>query len=186
MSKLINNSIIARAKTGDQVALTTIYECYKGKVQRFLYYRTGNLHVAEDLTTEVFLRVIEKLPGYQTQEVPLQAWIFQIARNLAVDYFRRQKNRNHLELDPRMPSNWHRPEALAAQSVTSDHLSYALERLTDAQREVVVLRFIAEMPIAEVARTLGKSESAVKSLQARGLDALSRILSKRKVANEQF
>ncbi|HSM55471.1 MAG TPA: sigma-70 family RNA polymerase sigma factor [Candidatus Sulfomarinibacteraceae bacterium] len=184
MREQIHKSMIARAKSGDDAALTAIYDAYKQKVQRYLYYRIGNLHTAEDLTTEVFLRVIENLPAYRFQEAPFQAWVFQIARNLAVDHFRRQQHRNHLPLDTTLPANGDGPDALAARSVTSEQLSSALHQLTDGQRDVIVLRFIAEMTIADVAQALGKSESAVKGLQARGLEALNRVLSKRKVTHE--
>lgn len=184
MAEQINKSIIASAKSGDEAALTAIYDAYKQKVQRYLYYRIGHAQTAEDLTTEVFLRVIENLADYRFQDVPFQAWVFQIARNLAVDHFRRQRVRNHLPLDHTLPANGDGPDAIAARSVTAEQLSGALQNLTDGQRDVIVMRFISEMPIADVAQALDKSESAVKGLQSRGLDALSRILSKRKVTHD--
>src|SRR5690606_28785626 len=132
--------------------------------------------------TEVFLRVIENLPRYQIREVPLQAWIFQIARNLAIDYFRKQRVRNHQELDANFPSNHDGPDIVAARRMVSDQLRSALEQLTDGQSDVIILRFISGFSIAETAQTLSKSESAVKALQARGLEALSRVLSDQKVS----
>jgi RNA polymerase sigma-70 factor (ECF subfamily) len=182
MPEDINKSTIARAKAGDEVALAAIYEAYKSKIQRFLYYRVGDRQAAEDLTTDVFLRMLEHLEGYRMQGTPFQAWLFQIARNLAVDYFRKQGVRNHLALQPTMPANGDSPDTVVARSLTNDQLRRALQQLTDGQSDVIVLRFIAGMSIAEVAETLEKSESAVKSLQARGLDALHNRLSQWKVA----
>lgn len=185
MPEDITKSTIARAKAGDEAALGALYEAYKSKIQRFLYYRVGDRQAAEDLTTEVFLRMLEHLEGYRMQGTPFQAWLFQIARNLAVDYFRKQNVRNHLSLEPTMPANGDSPDTVAARSLTNDRLRRALQQLTEGQSDVIVLRFIAGMSIAEVAETLEKSESAVKSLQARGLDALHNRLSQWKVAHEK-
>ena len=185
MSPQINKSTIARAKAGDESATVAIYEAYRAKVQRYLHYRIGHQQAAEDLTTEVFLRVIEHLPDYRQQDVPFQAWLFQIARNLAVDHFRRQSVRDHVPLDDKLKSNGEAPDSYVARSLVGEELQQALQRLTDGQSDVIVMRFIADMSIAEVAGALNKSESAVKSLQARGLEALHRILSQRRVVYEQ-
>ena len=186
MAEQISNSTIARAKAGDDAALTAIYELYLPKIQRFLYYRVGDRHAAEDLTTEVFLRVIGNIGQYRIQAAPLQAWIFQIARNIAIDHFRRQGVRNHLELDSRLAANGDGPDTIAARSLLCDQLRGALEQLTEGQADVVILRFISGLSISETARTLDKSESAVKALQARGLEALHRILSNHMVAYERI
>ena len=186
MPEQISNSTIAQAKAGNDSALTAIYQSYQPKVQRFLYYRIGDRHIAEDLTTEVFLRVIENLPQYRIQDTPLKAWIFQIARNLAVDHFRRQNVRNNVELDLTIPTNGDGPDSLAARSLVCDELRNAVEQLTESQADVIVLRFISGMSIAETAQTLQKSESAVKSLQSRGLEALHRVLSHREMAYERI
>ena len=185
MSPQINKSIIARAKAGDESATVAIYEAYRAKVQRYFHYRVGHRQAAEDLTTDVFLRVIENLPDYRQQGVPFQAWLFQIARNLAVDYFRRQSVRDHVPLDEKLRSNGEAPDSFVARSLVGEELQQALQRLTNGQSDVIVMRFIADMSIAEVAGALNKSESAVKSLQARGLEALHRILSHRKVVYEE-
>lgn len=186
MAEHISNSTIARARAGDDTALTAIYEAYQPKIQRFLYYRVGDRHAAEDLTTEVFLRVIENLPDYRIQDAPLQAWIFQIARNLAIDHFRRQSVRDHLALDASFPANGDGPDTIAARSLVGDQLRGALDQLTEGQADVIVLRFISALSIAETAQTLNKSESAVKALQARGLEALHRVLSNRMVSYERI
>ena len=186
MPELISNSTVAQAKAGDDSALTAIYQHYQPKVQRFLYYRVGDRCDAEDLTTEVFLRVSENLPQYRIQQAPIQAWIFQIARNLAVDHFRRQKVRNNVELDISIPTNGDGPDTFAARSMVSDELRSAVDQLTESQADVIVLRFISGLTIAETAKTLEKSESAIKSLQSRGLEALHRVLSNREVAYERI
>lgn len=184
MPEEINNSIVARAKAGEDSALTAIYETYQPKIQRFLYYRVGNLHAAEDLTTEVFLRVLENLPNYRMGDIPFQAWIYQIARNLAIDYFRRQNVRKHDDIDERIPCNGDGPEIIVGHSLLADRLREALGRLTDGQSDVLVMRFISGLSIAETAQSLEKSEGAVKALQARGLEAMQRVLTQKMVSYE--
>jgi len=181
MAELINNNLITCARAGDHAAITTIYESYHRDVYRYLFYRVGNEQMAEDLTAEVFLRVIEGLPRYSSGGAPFRAWVFRIARNLAVDHYRRMKVRDHVGLNEKLADGSENLELLTDRSLTVRHLQEALRRLTADQCDVIIMRFIAEMPIAQVARALGKSENAVKALQARGLSALNQILSRRKV-----
>lgn len=175
---------IARAKAGEEAALVKLYEWYKPRIQRFLYYRIGDRHAAEDLTTEVFLRMLQKLPDFQFQGIAFQAWLFQIARNLVVDDFRRQSIRNHEPLDETLAANEKLPEEVALGRIVSTELQASLQELPAAQLDVIVLRFIAGQSIAAVAQALDKSESAIKSLQARGLRALAQRLATQEVTNE--
>jgi RNA polymerase sigma-70 factor (ECF subfamily) len=178
----VNNALIARAQGGDQAAFSALFERYRRSVFRYLYYRVGDQHTADDLTAEVFLRVMQALPSYRRQGTPFQAWVFQIARNLAVDHFRKVNTRHHFPLNEELAAKDDDLDHAADQTLTGDRLRQALAQLTDEQREVITLRFVAEMPIAEVAAALSKSESAVKALQRRGLEALRDTLTELKVA----
>ena len=177
MPNEVDTAILKRAQAGDATALTTLYEQYKPDVYRYLYYRVGRPQLAEDLTTEVFIRVMENLSNYRQRNVPFRAWLFQIARNLTVDYFRKMNRRDDTILDEKMIAEQPDPETVAELRLTADQLQQALQHLPPSQCDVIVLRFIAEMPISQVAQTLKKSESAIKALQARGLEALHIILS---------
>lgn len=179
-----SKAIIARARAGEEAALIELYEWYKPRVYRFLYYRLRDKHSAEDLTTEVFLRMLQSLPSFQFQGTPFQAWLFQIARNLVVDDFRRQSVRNHDPLDEVLEANEELPEDIAQGRMMKAELQDALLELTAGQLDVIALRFIAGQSIADVAQALDKSESAVKSLQARGLKALEQRLAGEEVTNE--
>lgn len=181
MPEEVTAAVITRAQSGDTSALTDLYEHYKSDVYRYLYYRVGRPQVAEDLTTEVFIRVIEHLPRYRPHRVPFRAWLFRIARNLAIDHIRKLAVRDHVALDEKMPANYDGPETAVDYNLTIERLQEALRRLTSDQCDVIILRFVAEMPINQVAQTLHKSESAVKALQARGLEALQRILGPQRV-----
>jgi RNA polymerase sigma-70 factor (ECF subfamily) len=176
------NGTIARAKAGEEAALITIYEWYKPRIQRFMHYRLGNRHAAEDLTTEVFLRMLQHLPGFRLQDSSFQAWLFQIARNLVVDDFRKQSVRDHEPINETLEGDEEQPEEIAQYRMQSAELQEALLELTDGQLDVIGLRFIADLSIGEVAQTLEKSESAVKSLQARGLRSLQQRLTAEEVS----
>lgn len=177
MADRASDSLVDRARAGEPAAVGELFETYRRGVFRFLYYRVGDHQAAEDLLGELFLRLIQALPSYgQRKRIPFQAWVYRIARNMTVDHYRRRSVRNQVGLDDHLPSPDPGPEAVAEHRLTSERLHKALWKLTDPQREVIVLRFVAEMPISHVAATMGKSETAIKALQRRGLDALKAIL----------
>lgn len=167
---------IQRARQGDSSAIGDLYQEYHLPVFRYLYYRIGDPHTAEDLTSEVFIRMIRSLPGYQPQDVPFLAWLFQIARNLSIDHFRKTNSINLVSLEETLNGGQEDLTKTVERNLTSERLAQALGNLNDDQREVIVLRFLAGMPIAEVAQALAKSENAIKGLQRRGLTALRQIL----------
>lgn len=168
--------LINRAKNGERASIGQLYEDYHLHVYRYLYYLVGDVHTAEDLTSEVFLRMIRSLPNYHYQGISFQAWLFQIAHNLAIDYFRKDNKQTHVELEENLHTNDPDLDSALDQNLTSQMLRQALEKLNRSQREVIVLRFVAGMPIAQVAQTLRKSEDTVKGLQRRGLATLRKIL----------
>ena len=168
----ITNDVILKAQQGDAAKIGVLFQRYNQSVFRYLYYRVNDLHTAEDLTSEVFIRMLRALPGYRFQGVSFQAWLFQIARNLSVDHFRRSASHPNVELQENLVSGDLDPAATAENSLTSESLRKALAQLPSEQREVVVLRFILSFPIAEVASVLNRSEDSVKGLQRRGLIAL--------------
>ena len=174
--------LVSNAQRGDSDAIGELYECLRLGVFRYLYYRTGDVQIAEDLTSEVFIRMIRALAGYRQYEVAFQAWLFQIAHNLLNDHYRKMSVRNDVQLEESImedPSNSRaRPVEHMLNKVT---LQQALKQLSDDQRDVIALRFISGMPISQVAQTLNKSEDAVKGLQRRALAALRDVLSEREI-----
>jgi RNA polymerase sigma-70 factor (ECF subfamily) len=176
MTNAVTVDIIQSAKTGDLASVATLYERHRARVFRYLLYRVGHRQTAEDLTSEVFLRMIRSLDGYKNRGISFQAWLFRIAHNLAVDHFRRDNNGREVELLESLPANDPGPAAAAEHNLTSESLRRALSKLEADQRDVVVLRLVVNMPIADVAQTLNRSEDAVKGLQRRGLIALRALL----------
>jgi RNA polymerase sigma-70 factor, ECF subfamily len=170
------DSPIERARQGDNEAISDLYQQHHQSIFRYLYYRIGDASIAEDLTSEVFIRMIRSLPGYQNQETPFLAWLFRIAHNLSVDYFRKTNTLNLVPLEETLMNASDDLNKAFDRSLTSQRLAQALQNLSVDQRDVIVLRFVAGMPIVEVAQSLSKSEDAVKGLQRRGLAALRQIL----------
>lgn len=164
------------AHPGDTAAVGTLYQQHHQAVYRYLYYRTGDPQVAEDLTSEVFIRVIRSLQGYRPQDVPFLAWLFQIARNLSIDYYRKVNNEPLVSLEENLRAGNDDPTKDVDRRLTSQKLIEALRNLSEDQRDVIVLRFVSGMPIADVAQALSKSEDAIKGLQRRGLIALRQLL----------
>ncbi len=172
----VNTEQIRRAQTGDTQIISALYERYHRGIYRYLYYQVGDQQNAEDLTSEVFLRMLRFMAGFHPPALMFQSWLFQIARNLAIDHYRKTSNREHLVLEEDMTASSLDLARTVEHNLTSESLRQALERLTEDQRDVIVMRFVVEMPLAQVAKTLHKSEDAVKGLQRRALLNLRRIL----------
>jgi RNA polymerase sigma-70 factor (ECF subfamily) len=168
--------LLARAQQGDEAAIGELYEQYSVRIFRYLYYRLGNQQAAEDLTSEVFIRLMRSLPSYRPPNGSIQAWLFQVARNLAIDHHRYMAYRDHAALHDNLVQSGDDPVSMVDRSLNNEQLRLALAQLPVDQREVVILRFVVAMPIAEVAELVQKSEDAVKGLQRRGLMALRVIL----------
>jgi len=170
-------TLIERARRYEHQALTQLCELYYRDVYSYIYYRVSNVQDAEDLTDDVFLKMVEAIHSCRArEEKPFLAWLFRIANNSVVDHHRRQAVRDHLPLDEVQLPTHAGPEAPVETKLTQERLQQAIPKLTDDQQQVIILRFIKGLSHAETARILGKSEGAVKSLQRRGLTSLRCIL----------
>ncbi len=168
--------LVRRAQEGDQAAFGKIYELHQPVVFRYVYYRVGDVSTAEDLTSTVFTRLVEKIDSYRYRGHPLLAWIYTIARNVVADYHRDTERSRVVPLDDRLVDRSSNVESAVQRRLTKSRLAAAMTELTEEQRQVVILRFIEGMSCKEVGRMLDKSTGAVKALQHRGLAALARIL----------
>jgi RNA polymerase sigma-70 factor (ECF subfamily) len=171
------DELVRRAKAGDADALSQLHAEHAERVYRYFLPRLdGRAEQAEDLTSEVFLRMLQRLGRYESRGLPFSAWLFRIAHNLLVDYVRRQPRDLHLPLDAAQDALAPRGEQELHRVADRCDLTRALNRLTRAQRDVVELRFVVGLSVAEVTVAAGKSQDAVKKLQARGLVALRQLL----------
>ena len=166
-----------RAVSGDPDAFAALYDIYVEQIYRFVLFRVGDEQTAEDLTSQVFLKAWDNLSSYQIRGLLFRAWLFRIARNSVIDYYRTYKETTPLE-----PSALTKPDPAAEvadqveQQLQAEELRLALQQLTEDQRQVLTLRFIEGLSTEEVANVMGKRQGAIRALQMRGLQALAEII----------
>jgi RNA polymerase sigma-70 factor (ECF subfamily) len=172
---LINDALRERAEDLDPATLAEIYDQYAGKIYTYIYHRTGDAALSEDLAGDVFVRMLEAVRADRGWQTSLQGWLYRIAHNLIVDHFRRSSKREGVELDERWMAA-ENPTHTFEGLFSSNQLRLGMRFLTEEQQQVVVLKFVEGLSNAEVAEVLGKSEGAIKALQHRGLSALRRVV----------
>ena len=170
-------ALVVRAQQGDRSALEELYLIHFDRIYSYLHMSVGNRHDAEDLTTQTFLKMLEAIGRFRWQSAPFSAWLFRIAHNLAIDHFRARKRVQPEEEVPEQDG----AEESSAEDQALDSMGRAgmlelIDRLSAEQRQVLTLKFLFGFVNAEVARILGKTEGAVKSLQHRALASLQKEL----------
>jgi RNA polymerase sigma-70 factor (ECF subfamily) len=160
-------------------AVAQLYETHYGRVARYIYARIGSRDDAEDLAGEVFMRAIQSADRYTPTGAPLEAWIFRIAHNLVVDYLRKKGRRPvQVELEKALPvaSGGSSPSEIVERTQEVERLKEAMQQVSGAQRQVLSLRFGAEMTSEQVANVLDKKPGAVREMQSAAIKRLRRIL----------
>ncbi len=170
-------AIVEAAREGDHGALGKLYEHFFPRVYRYAHARLGNSEDAEDVTEEIFLRVIDNIDGFAFRGLPFGAWVFRIAHNEVISHVRRQKTRSataplHESIPD--PSRDHATELELQFDIAM--VREATAKLPEAQRQVIELRFVAGLSVAETAQALGKSENNVKVLQHKGIARLQTLV----------
>ncbi len=170
-------NLVRRAQQKDTEAFTRLYEAYFDKIYRYVAIRVRNETEAEDLTQQVFMKMLESISTFKYKGLPFSSWIYRIAHNQVVDFLRQQNKKATLDIEGLpLPDAGDDPQHLMEQQVDIDQLKLATQKLTSAQQEVLSLRFACELSIAECANTMGKSEGAIKALQHSAVLALRKVL----------
>jgi RNA polymerase sigma-70 factor (ECF subfamily) len=166
--------IVTLAQQGDEDAIGALYDLHCQEVFRYFQARLGHQQLAEDLTGEVFRRMLSGLPGYRGVDLPFRAWLFRIAHNLLVDHYRRESGHTMVPLQEteNAAGEENDPASAVEQKLTMEHAFQALADLEPSQRDALALRFLSGLSLKETAFALGKTEDAIKALQRRGLAAL--------------
>jgi len=173
------SALVELAQRGDAEAFGVLYERYVDTVYRYVYVRVGSRQLAEDITSETFLRALRRMDSFSWQGRDIAAWFVTIARNLITDNAKSARFRfevstaDMLDADPRVEAA---PEGEVLDRLRDERLLEAVKNLKPEQAECVVLRFLQGLTLAETAKVLGKSEGAVKQLQLRAVRALHREL----------
>ena len=170
--------VIEAAQAGDLEALGSLYDGHINQVYRYCLARLGNVHDAEDVAEEIFLKMLAGLPSYRWRQVPFAAWLMRISRNEVVSFVRRNGKR---ALDSELPEDLidrgnNDPEEATQRQMALEDLRSAVELLPEAQREVIILRFASGLSVADTAKALKKNENNVKVLQHKGMQRLQVLM----------
>jgi RNA polymerase sigma-70 factor (ECF subfamily) len=170
---------IEAAQAGDLEALGSLYDTHINQVYRYALAKLGNVHDAEDVAEEIFIKMLAGLPAYEWRRVPFAAWLMRIAHNEVVSFARRNGKRAH---DGELPEELidkrnADPAETTEKTMALEDLRKAVALLPEAQRDVIILRFASGLSVADTARALGKRENNVKVLQHKGMQRLQVLMS---------
>jgi RNA polymerase sigma-70 factor (ECF subfamily) len=170
------DQLVRRAQQGDTRAVEALYQRYAQPVYRYIYYRVSTAADAEDLTAEVFIKVVEGLPSYRITGAPFEAWLYRIASARVIDHRRRKRRHPQAELMETLADHAMLPEEQIQQAQEIETLRRAFSQFSDEEQTLLILRFVERKSHQEAADVLGKSPAAVKSMQHRTLIKLAALL----------
>lgn len=158
--------------------MSALYRRHRPAIYRYALSRVADPQQAQDVTGEIFLRMIAHLPRYETTGAPFTAWLFRIAHNFIISHLQKENafvlvpvdyahNNGRAEEDP---------ARLVEQKLETEWIRRGLQLLDESQREVIILRFLVGLTLKETAHTLDRSVGAIKSLQRRGILSLKAVM----------
>ena len=171
-------TLVHAAQDGDKSAFAQLYDRYVDVVFRYVLFRVGDRELAEDVTSETFLRALRRIGSVSYQGRDVGAWFVTIARNLVLDHVKSSRFRLEVataEVDDSRPAE-SGPEQQVLSKVTRSALLECVRQLGDDQRECIVLRFLQGLSVAETAKVMARNEGAVKALQHRAVRRLATLL----------
>jgi RNA polymerase sigma-70 factor (ECF subfamily) len=174
-------ALVTLAQQGDGEAFGQIYDRYVDSVYRYLYYRVGSHPLAEDLTSETFVRALRRIDTFHWQGKDIGAWFVTIARNLVTDHFKSSRFRlevstgDILDAD-RADADGRGTEDTVLERLRNSQLLEAVRALKPEQQECIVLRFVQGLSVAETAEVMRRTEGAIKQLQLRAVRALAKLV----------
>jgi RNA polymerase sigma-70 factor (ECF subfamily) len=171
-------ALVTLAQQGDAEAFGQVYDAYVDSIYRYLYYRVGSHALAEDLTSETFMRALRRIDSFTWQGKDIGAWFVTIARNLVTDHVKSSRFRLEVStadmLDADRADDGIEDEVL--RRLQSATLIDAVRQLKAEQQECIVMRFLQGLSVAETAKVMKRSEGAVKQLQLRAVRALAQLM----------
>lgn len=178
LTNLSEKALLESAVRFDERALGELYDRYEARIYSYIYRRTGNESLAEDLTAQVFLKMLEAIRSGKAWHSSFSGWLYRIAHNAVIDYYRQRDRQQQVALEDTLTTTAsdHNPVVMAEVSLDADRLRAAIGRLTGEQAEVITLRFLEGYSISEVAEMLDKTEGSIKALQYRAVTTLRQLL----------
>lgn len=173
MQEESDSALIARAKE-DPEAFSLLYERYVDNIYSYIYYRTGNHHDAEDLVSRTFYRALKHFTRYVDRGAPFSAYLYRIAHNIVANFHRDRSRRQVVPLNEMMLSALRREQPAVAfeEGDAQAALLEVVRRLPQDRQELLILKFVDQLTNAEIAKIMGRTEGAIKSLYHRTLVAL--------------
>ncbi len=168
-----------RAKT-DVAAFGILYERHLKRIYNYIYYRTGNIHDAEDLTEKTFFQALTNLQRYRFQGAPFAAWLYRIAHNIVANWHRDTGRHQAVQLDglAEMKNPIDDPVALAEAKEERIELRGVIAKLPADRQQLLILKFVEQMANAEIAQAMGRTEGAIKALLHRTIESLKTELAR--------
>ncbi len=173
---MTEDALLERARCLDPAALSTIHERYFAPLYRYISFRVRDADTAEDLVSDVFTRLLTALSQGGGPSETLSGWLYGVAGHVVKDHARRLYRRPQVELADSLPAADVNLDDAMDGRIHAERLRAVMSELTPEQQHVLTLRFGAGLPIRDVADCMGKSEGAVKQLQARAVAQLARRL----------
>lgn len=169
--------LIIKAQNGDSEAFGTLYDLHFTKIYRFIFIKVKHRHNAEDLSHHVFLSAWKNIGGFKHQGFPFSSWLYKIAANTVIDFYRTTKN--HIDIEEVREEKLGESNDLSHALETAmemERVGEALHKLTDDEQNVIIMKFVNELENKEIAEALEKSEGAIRVIQHRALKRLKQIL----------
>lgn len=163
--------IIQACKAGHMEVFVHLYDAYARKIYNFLYYRTLHQELAEDITSQVFLQAMDKIQGFNESKGTFQAWLYQIARNLLIDEFRKRKPTDNIDNHQDIASSINL-ETETQQTLSNEALRKLLKTLPEEAQELITMRLWDELSYSEIAQLTGKTEGSLKMQFSRIINKL--------------
>jgi RNA polymerase sigma-70 factor (ECF subfamily) len=178
MQEFNDMELVKQAQSGSVAAVGELYDRHRSRIFRYIRFKTANTQVAQDLTSEVFLRMVDNLPSFQLRGVPFSAWLYRIARNLIIKQGQKESNWPVVSLGyaDNVSRNGDNPALVVERQMEMERIWQGLERINEIQREVILLRFIGGLSLKETSQIMEKTVAAIKTLQHRGVLALQVVL----------
>jgi len=167
--------LIQKAQKGDREAFGRLYDLHFDRIYRHIYYRTLHRETAEDLTSQVFLKALDKLDGFRPDRGSFSAWVFGITGNLLIDHFRRKGRTEEVSAVWDLPDGEDFTLDLHNRMIW-DQVKPALDNLPPDKRNILILRIWENLSFREIAEVTGKTEGACKMAFARTLEQLREVL----------
>lgn len=173
-NSLPESELVARSSNGDSAAFGLLYEKYVEKIYSYLYYKTSSQAKAEDLTSQVFIKALQNVDTYEDRGYPFSAWLYRIAHNLVVNWYRDKDKLEQTPLDEDfpLPAAQEHVEENLQKSEEEEALLNIIGELAEDRQQVVILKFVEGLTNQEIGEIMGRTEGAIKALYHRTLVSL--------------